>query len=254
MIKNLGFNPIGLPVVSTLIFDITKAKIVHTYFRNFVHFRWIKFDGYKFKKTNNNQRTYPKMDDLLNSDVSPIQDIYQKKNLIKFYSQISAMECARKCFISSACDMFEHTASNGPCNLFPYLSFKDKSWSTFTEITLKNTAIFILQCSTALENIIVGNTFDNKTPLNQRLKLKGSKDDTYKLMKGQAILSNNYLMLSSTNFHVSPNVKDTLFEIEAIVTENDLPLGMDNAYLKAFPQVIFFIHHSYFKRFLLDDN
>ena len=179
------------------------------------------------------------MDDLLHSDISPIQDIYQKKNLIEFKSQISAMECARKCFISSACDMFEHTSSNGHCYFFPYLSFKDRFWSTFTEITLKNTAIFILHCSTALENIILGNTFDNKTPLNQRLKLRGSKDDTYELIKGQKILSNNFLMLSSTNFYVSPKVKDTLFEIEATVTENDLPLGMDNDYLKAFPQVIF---------------
>ena len=63
----------------------------------------------------------------------------------------------------SACDMFDYEYDTETCSMLPYMSLKNERWETVTMKTSTKAAVFVLFCSTALENIAVGSDFNARS-------------------------------------------------------------------------------------------
>lgn len=98
------------------------------------------------------------LEDELTSGIDP-KFIKIKNNYVELQSP-SVNECARKCFSMSACDMFEFTQINSPrCRMFPHFSLKNYQFNQITNSQPNNT-IYVLQCSTSVENILIDNDLE----------------------------------------------------------------------------------------------
>ena len=121
-----------------------------------------KFDNAKLKIL---QHSKPTLEEILHSDLQP-NDIYLERNYLLTMTNKPIHDCSKKCFTMSACDMFEYEFDTKTCKMLPHLSLKDEVWTNFAVSTNdRKFAIFIHQCSTALEDIAIGNDFEPGTDL-----------------------------------------------------------------------------------------
>ena len=135
----------------------------------------------------------------------------------------------------SACDMFEYKSDKKQCRMFPYLSLKDESWHHFAKSGSRDRSVFVLQCSTALEDLMVGNDFEPGTSQTGKWKFHG---DTAEAIQHD-YLEESLDLLSSAQYFLrvsSDGITSSHMGMETTITEADLPLGMNNNFLGKFLQ------------------
>ena len=158
-----------------------------------------------------------------------------KRNDLETVEVKSVHDCSRKCLTMSACDMFEYKSDKKQCRMFPYLSLKDESWHHFAKSGGRDRSIFVLQCSTALEDLMVGNDFEPGTSQKGKWKFHG---DTAEAIQHD-YLEESLDLLSSAQYFLrvsSDGITNNRMGMETTITEADLPLGMNNNFLGKFPQ------------------
>eukprot|EP00095_Tigriopus_kingsejongensis_P007774 snap_masked-scaffold154_size301342-processed-gene-2.15 protein:Tk07774 transcript:snap_masked-scaffold154_size301342-processed-gene-2.15-mRNA-1 annotation:"GJ15814" len=108
----------------------------------------------------------------------------KKHSLFRSRGNFDLESCARLCWLGTACDMFEHDSLRGVCRLAPHTGYKGVYWSKFTEEdkVFDGTAIFILECSEALETAVAPNMEMAEYPW-----LKASIETTGFLDQGKVI-------------------------------------------------------------------
>ena len=196
-------------------------------------FRWTRFNGFALDQNRIEQKLKyqkPSMEELLYSNAT-FQDVFVKRNYVKSMEG-SILYCAVQCLKMSACDMFDYDYDNEACSMLPHMSLKDESWETFSVKSPDNTALFVLHCSTALENIAVGGDYNTRSTDPGDWMFTGKDLQIWH----HGHLENTIQLLSLSQYFLwaSP---DEIATITTTITEDVLPLGMNNDYLKAFGQV-----------------
>ena len=215
-------------------FAIHQAQIVT---RQYCNPRWIRLQdlGMVFNDVNalwyskylRLQHTYPLLSDFLHSGIGG-QELYKERLL--WFENTSPYTCSQICLQQSSCDMFYHQSDINKCFLFPHISLKDKTWSQYTfpiDPQWRN-FLYILQCSLSTENALLPDplstkNFDNWTFQGQELKADVISSLTNKL---QTLNPSVYGIFVQKDITMSTTI-----------TETSLPLGLDNEFLTAFPQV-----------------
>ena len=69
---------------------------------------------------------------------------------------------------SLGCDMFEYTVDSGLCRFHPHTPLKSRLWATVAERSEEDVAIYVLQCSTATEDILGRHSWANQVNIYRR--------------------------------------------------------------------------------------
>ena len=200
--------------------------------------RWIKIEGFQLEKDLIEKfkiKFKPSLEETIHSGLDS-HDLHIKRNALEIMEVNSVHDCSRKCLTMSACDMFEYNYDLKQCRMFPYLSLKDESWHHFAKSVSKDKSIFVLQCSTALEDLMVGNDFKPGTSQVGKWKFHA---DTTEAMQHEYVEESLDLLSSAQYFlRVSSNgIDNSQMGMETAITEADLPLGINNNFLTTFPQI-----------------
>ena len=183
--------------------------------------------------------TYPLLLDFIHSDIGG-QELYKERLL--WLDNTSPYKCSQICLQQSSCDMFYHMSDINKCVLFPHISLKDKIWSqyTFPVAPQWRNFIYILQCSLSSENAlspdpIFTKNFENWTFDGQELQARR--------MTFYPKYVNRFETLIPTSVYTIFAEKD--LAISTTISEKGLPLGIDNEFLAAFPQVFMILIDSF---------
>ena len=205
--------------------------------------RWIRLqdmalvnshgDYYKYLRL---QYTYPLLSDFIHSDIGTNQ-LYKERLL--WFENKTPYACAQICLRQSSCDMFYHQSDINKCMLFPHISLKDKTWSqsTFAMPPQYRNAIYILQCSLSTEDVLAPDPMTTKSFENWTI----GRNQSSKIHR--ILFPENRLSILSSSNYVMSGKEGT--KMSTTITENSLPLGMDNEFLKSFPQVCVQTYFSY---------
>ena len=196
--------------------------------------RWIKIEGFKFddSKLEDLQLGKSSLEEILHSGQE--RNDLDMRNSLETFDVNSIHDCTRKCLTMSACDMIEHNFDRKHCRMFPYLSLKDELWHSFAKSNPDH-YIFVLQCSTALEDLMIGNDFEPETTQESRWTFDG---DTREAIMHEHV-EETLDLLSSARYFLrisSQGITSSQMGMKTTISESDLPLGMNNDFLTSFPQ------------------
>lgn len=139
------------------------------------------------------------------------------------------------CF--SACDMFEYdpTAADRKCRFTPHTRLKDEPWYSIAdpEPSIPGIGIYILQCSTAQENVLTNNEWfpfiaGNEWRLNETTSSSLKMTLPNQLTGNKVSVSGGY-----SNMYKADVANGEVFELSTTLSPGRFPLGIDNDYLIA---------------------
>lgn len=196
---------------------------------NSIHLSWTVISGFDLIWHPNLKsiiHSIPSLEDItnpyLNLNLHKVHDI---RGLTYTIGAANASYCAMNCLLYPGCDMF--SILNSVCYMLPYISLKEESWTSYA-IANPSSTLFVLQCSTIVENILTGSNFETMSTVPGNWTFANSKSIAY----GSTI---NHLIMTSWSRLFVQEVSMLRTEI----TMENFPLGIDENYLTAFTMVTF---------------
>ena len=112
--------------------------------------RWIKVPGYEIDLAK--AATLAPLDE---AGLYDRRDLVEKKHYAASKTGFSLPLCAHFCYSGSGCDMFDYDSDSNECNFLPHSDLKGRHWFEYAVKSADvNRAIYVLQCSTARENVL----------------------------------------------------------------------------------------------------
>ncbi|TRY78752.1 hypothetical protein TCAL_06219, partial [Tigriopus californicus] len=223
-------------------FDTNNGKIgfddVHIRTRERCSPRWHKHDRQQFNFLTI-PNLWPTLDEVESSGID--KNILAARFGFLQFSNISLELCSRHCFLGSGCDVFQFVPADDlnvtQCVLAPHLRLKSHHWFQYTEkapVEAPRTALYVLECSVAMENLLLPNhPSDNPEILQSSCQSQGVLIHEQNHLNpiyvhGANIIDPWFAFCSQPNDYLS---------LEFPISETQLPLGMNLAYLTTFKPI-----------------
>jgi hypothetical protein len=193
--------------------------------------RWVRFDQFRFNLSSLQEiaDNIITLDEVILSSLT-IEDISNKYRYTNdTQDNMTAMQCANNCISGSGCDMFEFNPRTQSCIWSPHLALKSHPWESFVvKDEQEGSSVFVLQCSTAIENIMVN---DHSMDYDGGQLLTKKADFLTALHVISAIQRTKYIIYGNCA-KLRAIATGILFNIS-------LPVSMGESYIKAFEPVYY---------------
>ena len=128
--------------------------------------------------------------------------------------------------------MFEYATGTQTCRFMPHTRLKDEAWYDLTAPDL-TAGIYVLQCSTAQENVLTNNEWMTFAPGSEWNVTETGPASLKMTMPNQLISNKVSVHGGYSNMFKAIVDNGESFELQTTLNQDKFPLGIGNAYVVA---------------------